>query len=995
MPEIHAGEPSLPRRWRDLKQIMLTSAIPFPGDHAGAVDDALAKLVPELRSGGAIRNVLREQGIHFMTITVVRGDAGENTHLVFEINADADADADGDNEAEVIQRVARLLDPWLKPLFETAGIPPLPSIQTLLSRHGIHTHLGLFGVAGIEFRGTPQMSVTRIRSEATFARGVRDYFDAHPIGNEPPLSTLHRVRAYIEAQPALKPLLVADPLPSEKAPEEPWSLPMLIGRAVLAFLWPILLLFAVLLVVAAVTTFYAAGITVGILALLVGILLAALALAAVTLWLYGALRALEKGNEPDDSLPDPSVLAEIIQHENWSAQNHLAGISVMQAGRLRILTLRLAFWIIGQMVAHTYRPGFLGELSTIHFARWVLLPGTNKLLFFSNYGGSWESYLEDFITRASAGLTAAWSNTRGFPRTRNLFMDGATDGDRFKRWARRQQQPTRFWYSAYPGLTTARIRANAKIRHDLISASTQEEAATWLTLLGSRARDDHFLETTDIQALLFGGLSRHPHAACLALNLPDDPERARAWLRTALPHITFGDQPPARQVVVLGLAAGGLTKLGLPAETRAAFPIAYTMGMAHPARTNILSDTGDDKPQDWLWGTQERAVDAALLVYADSQPTLEAAVEALSRDIIAENGRVAHRVTLDPLPERKAGESGINVAREPFGFVDGVSQPIIRGTRRWMRQTDAIHHIEPGEFLLGYPDGRGFFPPSPSIAAAADPGGLLPRMRPIAASDDKDKAAARDFGRNGTFLVIRQLEQDVETFNGFVADAARACEKHPAVPAAITEQAQRQDWIAAKMVGRWKNGTSLVRYPYGPGKTEDDRDHPPDNEFLYGAEDPGGERCPFGSHIRRANPRDSKLPQSADEIAITNRHRILRVGRRFSPAGSGDATATKPGLLFMCLNADIERQFEFIQQTWAMAWQFHGLENEADPLIGRGVEEDGKPRKLARLTIPSPRGPLHLTNIRDFVRVRGGGYFFVPGQRSLHYLSTLEETERG
>ena len=149
------------------------------------------------------------------------------------------------------------------------------------------------------------------------------------------------------------------------------------------------------------------GVTVGILTFLVGSLLAVLALAGIALWLYVFLQALEKGNMPDDGLLDPRVLAQVVKYENWPAQNHLAGISLMQAGRLRVLTLRLAVWVIAQMVAHRYRPGFLEELSTIHFARWLLLPGTNKLLFFSNYGGSWESYLEDFITRASEGLTAA------------------------------------------------------------------------------------------------------------------------------------------------------------------------------------------------------------------------------------------------------------------------------------------------------------------------------------------------------------------------------------------------------------------------------------------------------------------------------------------------------------------------------------------------------------------------------------------------------------
>ena len=109
-----------------------------------------------------------------------------------------------------------------------------------------------------------------------------------------------------------------------------------------------------------------------------------------------------------------------------------------------------------------FRPGYLDTINTIHFARWVLLPGANRLMFFSNYGGSWESYLEDFIAKAASGLTGVWSNTEGYPRTRWLFLDGARDGDRFKRWARRQQVPTLFWYSAYPDLNTARIRINSQ-----------------------------------------------------------------------------------------------------------------------------------------------------------------------------------------------------------------------------------------------------------------------------------------------------------------------------------------------------------------------------------------------------------------------------------------------------------------------------------------------------------------------------------------------------
>ena len=90
----------------------------------------------------------------------------------------------------------------------------------------------------------------------------------------------------------------------------------------------------------------------------------------------------------------------------------------------------------------------------------------------------------------------------------------------------------------------------------------------------------------------------------------------------------------------------------------------------------------------------------------------------------------------------------------------------------------------------------------------------------------------------------------------------------------------------------------------------------------------------------------------------------------------------------MCLNGDIERQFEFIQQTWAMAMQFMGVENEVDAILVRGVrEEDEKERKLARLTIPTPHGPIYVRNLRDVTEVRGGGYFFLPSRSAIAWLS--------
>jgi deferrochelatase/peroxidase EfeB len=216
-------------------------------------------------------------------------------------------------------------------------------------------------------------------------------------------------------------------------------------------------------------------------------------------------------------------------------------------------------------------------------------------------------------------------------------------------------------------------------------------------------------------------------------------------------------------------------------------------------------------------------------------------------------------------------------------------------------------------------------------------------------------------------LAVRQLEQDVAGFDAYLDATAARLHGDPRLPPGSL--AELREWIAAKLVGRWRNGNPLVSEPHDPGAVRSRAD----NDFTYGEEDPAGLRCPLGAHIRRVNPRDSLDPRSKDQLAISNRHRILRVGRVYGRPGA------ERGLLFMCLNADIERQFEFVQQTWAQAPGFHGLDGEVDCFGPRGSTD--------RMTVPTPHGPLCIERLQDFVTLRGGGYFFLPGRRALHFLA--------
>ena len=711
-------------------------------------------------------------------------------------------------------------------------------------------------------------------------------------------------------------------------------------------------------------------------------------IAFILLILYGNLRKSEVANTPIDLDPDPKIISQIMARENAAGykQNHMVSITNMIPGRFRIFTLLFAFRLIaGGLAKGAARRGFLADVGTIHFARWFIIPGTSKLVFFSNYDGSWESYLEDFITKAASGTTGIWSNTIGFPHTENLFFKGASDGDRFKRFARKSMIPTQFWYSAYPKLSAEHIRKNMLIYDGLCKIdSSSSQAEAWVQLFDSIPRPERVLEHEEIQNLLYGGLSELTRSCCIAIQFDaDNVDQARKWLRSILPHINVGDKRPNGHAIFVAFSAEGLRKLGLEQELNPVssvasdetgqpashFPPAFTLGMDHETCQRLLHDPA---PSDWQWGSGNSAADAVILLYGNDTNNAKDATEASTFTELSERERarvtdiglrVVDEIYMAWPVQSDAQKDAGDLHNEPFGFRDGVSQPIVRGLSSRIGAPPSIHDMQPGEFILGYLDNRGYYPPTPQVTAQKDARDQLhdlpadmPKRFPMFESNAGRSWQMRDFGRNGSFLVIRQLQQDTAKFEEY-------CKK-----TAVTE-GKTAEFIAAKMVGRWPNGSSLLKNPYAPGASNGSGD---ENEFLYGDTDPQGIKCPFGSHVRRANPRDSLNTESPDELSVSNRHRLLRRGRPYVKDG-------KRGVMFMCFNADIERQFEFVQSSWLCAAAFHGLNEELDPLT---AQHDGN-----ILSVPSPDAAARYRDIPSFTTMRGGGYFFMPGVRSLHFLA--------
>jgi len=492
------------------------------------------------------------------------------------------------------------------------------------------------------------------------------------------------------------------------------------------------------------------------------------------------------------------------------------------------------------------------------------------------------------------------------------------------------------------------------------------------------------LDLDDIQGLIARGYSGLPHAR-FTIFTAQDPAAARALLSWLLPRVTPAGRFTGDSALHVAYTAAGLRRLGLPASALDGFTPQFRSGMTGPDRSRFLGDTGESDPRSWDWGgLREPPVDGLILWYATTAEVLDARQAELAARLDAAGIRQV--TVLDTL------ELGNN---EPFGFHDGISQPVIGGLPKAKGAaaagTPGGRVVPAGEFVLGYPNAYGQLTDRPLLPAADDPRRLLP--------PDPAGSGAADLGRNGCYLVMRQLEQDVDGFWRYAGQATRRRDG--------SDDADARTRLAAKMVGRWPSGAPLVKTP-----DQDDPGLGNDNDFGYYHTDPLGLACPLGAHIRRVNPRDSLDPQpgTGASLAVNDGHRLLRRGRSYGP-GNRAPTAAGPaeagnnghterlarddvapgsgtGLHFICLVASLSRQFEFVQHTWMNNPTFHGLYDDTDPLTG------SRHPRGATFTVPARPVRRRYHDLPRFVRTRGGAYFFLPGISALRYLDQLPADAR-
>ena len=411
----------------------------------------------------------------------------------------------------------------------------------------------------------------------------------------------------------------------------------------------------------------------------------------------------------------------------------------------------------------------------------------------------------------------------------------------------------------------------------------------------------------------------------------EDARSGRELLRRLAPHVASAANwwNATEAWMAVAISYSGLAALGVPEESLRSFPEAFRVGMA--GRADQLLDRGENDPKQWDQPFGSGMVHIAISIFSDTKENWRRAMALARRQYHEVSG-----VTVLHTQDFGAQPGDLN----PLGYKDSIGQPAIEGSG-----VDPLpgqgRPIKAGEFVLGYP---------------GEAGVPLPMPEPVV------------LGRNGTFFGIRKYQSRVGAFNRFLRDNAQTDEE--------------RELLAAKLVGRWRSGAPLTLVP-----ANDDSalgaDPRRNNDFTY-ANDPEGKQAPLGCHMRRMNPRDTRMPVLTD----VNLHRIVRrsttFGAPYDPNAFSDRDDEVPrGLYFLFISAKAMATMEFLQREWINGGNFTGLGDERDPIVG--LQEEG-----AAFTIPKAPVRRRVHGIHTFNVLRGGEYMFMPSLSALKWLADLE-----
>lgn len=459
----------------------------------------------------------------------------------------------------------------------------------------------------------------------------------------------------------------------------------------------------------------------------------------------------------------------------------------------------------------------------------------------------------------------------------------------------------------------------------------------------------------------------------------------------------------------------GMKELGIPRSSLVGFSPEFVSGMKE--RKDILGDDGVSSPEYWdpIWqGNREtRDKDVHIFIALNAQygkdlnfleqsyKWLLSVVQQHKDGVVILGGHRGDDGALMDYQDAKIilDEKGMPTANEHFGYRDGISDPVFEGVpydadlingRGKQMEDGSWAPLATGEFLLGHIDEAKEYPPAPD---------------PILLS------------RNGTYMVYRKLHENVGTFESYLEEHGK-------------KFAGGKELLAAKFVGRWRdNGAPLVKAKDAEEKAKFDAEYNSAvknwevakeennlaeekkyemeidkllSDFTYD-DDMSGAKCPFSSHIRRINPRASlemisdpkktgtlKISKNAFDTpgALSNRRRLLRRGLPYGQVKDRTSDKGNHGIIIMMVNADINRQFEFVQQQWINYGNDFRAGSDKEIILGNHSANEKFPSKAVLQVDPnSDDAPYILSKIPRFVETRGGDYFFIPSMSALRMIA--------
>ena len=370
------------------------------------------------------------------------------------------------------------------------------------------------------------------------------------------------------------------------------------------------------------------------------------------------------------------------------------------------------------------------------------------------------------------------------------------------------------------------------------------------------------------------------------------------------------------------------------------------------AAASHLGFSGESSPDGWWDGFKSGDIDLAIHMAFES--------ESQRKDDLDRIRTSAAKQDLEELRLRTFPDSALTGylpcgGQLHFGYKDGITKPRVDWNDTGAATLDSINLRQ---VITGYPSED--YPTSPRF-----PG------------------VWQDFAREGSFACLTWLHQNVAKFNAFLhenADRAKA----------YSGDADPQEWLAAKLLGRWRNGTPLAL-----NSTEQPPNAVLNNDFGY-SDDPTGLKCPVTAHIRIVNSRDQGLtypnrvrfPGGPGGVVPRLIRRGFSYGERL-PNQTVEDDLKDRGLVGFFFCARVNEQFYTILR-WMQQTEFSDVFDKIPDGSRRQDASFGNrstPLSNPNFYVPHDKLPPLSLNLADFIRYRGVAVLFAPGLKSLKLLA--------